>query len=239
MNWRRIDAPHVEVAGPLITASGGYPSRSWGSNGFAAFVDSVAQAERLVQGLATHVDVIKLALEPRGGPVPAPDICTAVVAAAHEADRRVTCHALSADMVERALDAGVDELAHMPLEFLPTSLVDRIAATGVTVVSTMQTHLGSGDVVGNARNLVAAGVPIRYGTDLGNAGIKPGADPRELGLLARCGLGADGALRAATEPIAMGVRAALVALDGDPRERPDRWSEPRAVCVGTTLLLRP
>jgi len=238
LRWRALDAPTVQVAGPLLTAPGGYPSRSWGSNGFAAFLDNGGQAERLVQGLAAHVDVIKLALEPRGGSVPDRDICTAVVAAAHEADRRVTCHALSVDMVERALDAGVDELAHMPLETLSTSLVDRIVNAGVAVVSTMQTHRGSGDVEGNARNLIAAGVPIRYGTDLGNAGIKPGADPRELHLLARFGLGAEATLQAATEPLAVGARAALVALNGDPRELPEAWSEPRAVCVGTTLLLR-
>lgn len=239
MRWRALPAPRVQVAGPLLTAPGGYPSRSWGANGFAAFLESVEQATRLVRGLAATVDVIKLALEPRAGPVPDPDMCAAVVAAAHAADRQVTCHALSADMVERALDAGVDELAHTPLDRLSGALVDRIVAAGTTVISTLQTHRGSGSVEANARALVSAGVPIRYGTDFGNAGTKPGADPRELDLLARSGLGAEGALRAATEPIAVGRSAAVVALDGDPRERADRWTAPRAVCVGTTLLLRP
>ena len=79
--WRRLDAPRVAVAGPLLTAPGGYPSRSWGSAGFAAFVDDPEQATRLVEGLVGQVDLIKLALEPRGGPVPEPEVAQAVIAA--------------------------------------------------------------------------------------------------------------------------------------------------------------
>lgn len=239
MAWRELAAPRVHVAGPLITSPGGYPSRSWGSNGFAAFIDDAGQAGRLVQGLATQVDVIKLALEPRGGPVPSPELCQVVVETAHVAGREVTCHALTVAMVERALDAGVDELAHVPLERLPTAVVDRIAAARVRVISTLQTHRGSGDVLDNARALVAAGVALRYGTDLGNGDTRPGADPRELDLLAASGLGADGALLAAVEPLRVGSPAALVALSDDPRERSQTWLKPRAVMVGSTLLLEP
>ena len=238
MRWRELVAPRVQVAGPLLTSPGGYPSRSWGSDGFAAFVDDVEQAAPLVQGLATQVDVIKLALEPHGGPVPSAAICAAIVEAAHAAGLEVTCHALTVAMVEQALDAGVDELAHTPLERLPGSLLDRIVAQGVRVLSTLHTHHRAGDVTDNAAALVAAGATVRYGTDLGNAGIKPGADPRELDLLARAGLGPEGALRAATEPIQPGSPAGLVALYDDPREDARAWSQPHAVMVGTTLLLR-
>lgn len=238
MTWRELAAPKTSVAGPLLTAPGGYPSRSWGRDGFAAFVDDVDQARRLVQGLVTQVDVIKLALEPRGGPVPDADICAAIVESAHEGDREVTCHALSVAMVERALEAGVDELAHTPLERLPAALIDRIVAAGVRVVSTLHTHLRAGDVRGNARDLVSAGVPLRYGTDLGNTGIRPGADTHELDLLAAAGLSPERALLAATGPIVVGAPAALVALKHDPRERVQTWNEPHAVMVGSTLLLR-
>jgi imidazolonepropionase-like amidohydrolase len=238
MTWREAAAPRVQVAGPLLTAPGGYPSRSWGRDGFAAFLDDLEQTQRLVQGLATQVDVIKLALEPRGGAVPEPELCAAVVEAAHAGGREVTCHALSVAMVERALDAGVDELAHAPIERLSTAVVDRIAAADVRVVSTAHTHQRSGEVLHNLRALVGAGVTVRYGTDLGNTGIRPGADPRELDLLARSGLGAEGALRAATEPIRVGEPAAVVALLHDPRERVSSWTQPHAVMVGSTLLLR-
>jgi imidazolonepropionase-like amidohydrolase len=238
MRWRALTAPRVHVAGPLLTAPGGYPSQSWGRNGFAAFVDEAEQSKRLVQGLATQVDVIKLALEPRAGPVPAPDICAAIVESAHESGREVTCHALTVATVQQALDAGVDELAHTPVERLPTPVVDRIAAAGVRVISTLQTHRRSGDAVINVQALVSAGVPLRYGTDLGNAGTTPGADPRELELLAGTALGPDGALQAATEPVAVGTPAGLVALRRDPREHSRAWTQPHAVMVGSVLLLR-
>ncbi|MDQ1697532.1 MAG: hypothetical protein QOJ03_2885 [Frankiaceae bacterium] len=243
MTWRANAVPRVQVAGPLLTAPGGYPSTSWGRDGFAAFIDDPEQARRLVAGLAGQVDVVKLALEPRSGPVPAPAVCAAVVATAHEAGREVTCHALSVDMVERALDAGVDELAHTPVEPLPAELVSRIAAAGVRVVSTLHTFVAGGDgraAIANAAALAAAGAPLRYGTDLGNAGIKAGADVRELELLAKkVGLGADAALRAAIEPIRAGATVGLVVLDADPRDDPAAWRHPRAVAVGGTLLLRP
>jgi len=240
--WRQLAAPTVTVAGPLLTAPGGYPSRSWGSNGFAAFVDDVEQATRLVTGLAANVDVMKLALEPAGGSVPSPAVAAAVVDAAHAAGRDVVCHALTVEMVERALDAGVDELAHTPTETLPEELIARIAAAGVGVVSTLHTFVKSGigaSAIANAAALAAAGVRLRYGTDLGNSGIVAGTDPRELQLLAdEVGLGADGALQAATVPLAVGTSAGVVALGRDPHEDVKEWRRPRVVLVGRMLLQR-
>jgi imidazolonepropionase-like amidohydrolase len=239
--WRRSEDLAVEVAGPLLTAPGGYPSTSWGSAGFAAFVDDPEQATRLVSGLATTVDVVKLALEPRSGPVPDAATCRAVVDAAHAVGRRVTCHALSTSMVERALDAGVDELAHTPTDVLPDELVQRLAATGTRVVSTLHTFVrgGVGDAARhNAAALLAAGVDVRYGTDLGNTGTRPGADAKELEMLAAAGLPAEEVLRAATRPVEVGQRAGVLGLDGDPRQRWSLLRQARVVAAGTTLLLR-
>src|SRR3954471_10282212 len=98
VTWRGLAMPRVTVAGPLLTAPGGYPSRSWGSAGFAAFVDDAEQATLLATGLAGQVDVIKLALEPNGGPVPTLATAKAVVAAAHAVRRPVVCHALTVAM---------------------------------------------------------------------------------------------------------------------------------------------
>lgn len=240
--WRLLDAPRVAVAGPLLTAPGGYPSRSWGADGFAAFLPADPDAAaQLVAGLAPQVDVVKLALEPRGGPVPPAAVAAAVVAAAHAAGRRVVAHALEVAMVARALDAGVDELAHTPTEPLPPTLVERVAAAGVRVVSTLHTFLVGGDGDGaraNAAALVAAGVQLRYGTDLGNAGVLPGADPVELALLADAGLGPLGALRAATRPLRDGASAGLLALDADPLAESAALTHPGLVVCGRRTLER-
>ena len=80
-------------------------------------------------------------------------------------------------MVRARVDAGVDELAHTPTELLPEELVDRIAERGISVVSTLQTFFAAGigrDAAANAAALYRAGVVLRYGTDLGNAGTRPG-----------------------------------------------------------------
>ena len=241
--YRRLAAPRVEVAGPLLTAPGGYPSKSWGAGGYAAFVDDPDQVERLVAGLCTQVDVVKLALEPSGGPVPSAAVAAAVVRVAHANGREVTCHALTVEMVELALDAGVDELAHTPTERLPDEVVARLASDNVRVVSTLQTFVagGVGDgALDNARRLVAAGVELRYGTDLGNGGTRPGADPRELRLLDReVGLGRSGAIEAATRPIVVGEPAAVVGLSGDPVADQGHYRDADVVVVGRTVLRRP
>ena len=248
--------PFVGVAGPILTAPHGYPSRTWGADGFAAFVNSVDDARMLVRRLAGEgVDIVKIALEPgrAGWPVPSPQIVRAVADEAHAAGLAVVAHALTADMVGRALDGGVDELAHTPTELLPDALVDRIAAAGVAVVSTLQTFFSAGageDAAHNAAALYRAGVVLRYGTDLGNAGTRPGVEPRELNLLADAGMGRLGALRAATETSAQapGIRgrtgqlrvgepAALVLLPADPLVRPEVWRSPLAVIADGRLVV--
>jgi imidazolonepropionase-like amidohydrolase len=248
--------PSVGVAGPILTAPRGYPSRSWGAEGFAAFVSNPAQARVVVRGLAGDgVDVIKIALEPgpdRGWPVPPPAVVRAVVDAAHGAGLAVTAHALTVETVTRALDAGADEFAHTPVEPLPERLVDRIAAAGMPVVSTLQTFFsgGTGRSAGaNAAALHRAGVRLVYGTDLGNAGTRPGVDPRELDRIADAGPGRLGALRAATEHatrvagvrgrsgrIEAGERAQLVLLAGDPVVEPGVWRSPLAVLCDGRLV---
>ena len=252
-------SPYVGVAGPILTATNGYPSQSWGADGFASFLTTPAQARLAVRGLAGDgVDLVKVAVD-RGSdgawPVPSTAVLRAVVEAAHGAGLKVVAHALTVEAVGRVLDAGVDELAHTPVELLPEALVDRLAAAGVTVVSTLQTFFSTGSgraAAANAAALHRAGVPLVYGTDLGNAGTRTGVDPRELDRLADAGLGRFGALRAATEGAAgvagmrlrtgrleQGRPAAAVLLNGDPLVEPGVWRVPRAVVCDGRLVEPP
>jgi imidazolonepropionase-like amidohydrolase len=174
-------------------------------------------------------------------------VVRAVVDCAHDHGLAVVAHALRRDMVHRALDASIDELAHTPTERLGDEDVDRIADAGVSVVSTLQTFFAAGDAraaAANARDLVAAGVVLRYGTDLGNTGTTPGVDPRELDRLADAGLGREGALLAATLHSArapgirgrtgllrLGEAANLVVLSADPVLEPAAWRNPLVTFV--------
>jgi imidazolonepropionase-like amidohydrolase len=246
-------SPVVAVAGPILTAPDGYPSQGWGADGFALFVRDAGAARAAVAALLGHVDVVKVALEPAGGPLLAPPTLLAIVDAAHDAGLAVVAHALTVETVRMALRAGVDELAHTPVEVLPADVVEQIAANDVLVVSTIQTFVdgskpeGAG-AIANAAALYAAGVRLAYGSDLGNAGTSPGVDPRELQRLADAGLGADGALRAATMvagqaagiqrpgELVVGDRADVVVLSGDPLTVPELWRSPVAVFAGGAFV---
>ena len=167
----------------------------------------------------------------------------------------MVAHALSAELVNRAIDAGVDELAHTPTERLSPVLIERIADHGLAVTSTLQTFFAGGagrDAAANAADLIAAGVRVHYGTDLGNAGTRPGVDPRELDRLAAAGLGRLGALRAATEWAAraagmrrrtgllrIGQPAALVLLPSSPLVEPGVFRTPSAVYSDGRLTVGP
>jgi predicted amidohydrolase YtcJ len=252
----RGEHPVVAVSGPIITAPGGYPTRSWGRDGFGTFVFSPANARPVVQRIAASgADVVKIALEPgdAGWPVPPPRVVRAVVEAAHDAGLAVVAHAVRAEMVRRAVEAGVDELAHTPTERLSERMIERIATANISVVSTLQTFFSAG--VGriaaeNAAGLHAAGVRLRYGTDFGSDGTRTGVDPRELDRLAATGMGRLAALRAATEHSAhaagirgrsgrleIGARAALVVLPGNPLDEPGVWRSPSAVVADGRLLV--
>ena len=228
----------VLASGRLLTAPGGYPSRSWGADGFASFAAVPEEAVRHVESEhARGACVIKVALEDADGqPSLAPDVLAAAVGAAHARGLAVVAHALSVDMVLRALDAGVAELAHTPAELLPADVVQRIADDDVTVCSTLQTFFAEGKGEAAARNaaaLIAAGVPMHYATDLGNAGTRAGVDPRELDRLANAGLGRAGALDAASiGRITIGQQARIVVLPENPIAEPAAWRTPVAVLVG-------
>ncbi|WP_322762252.1 amidohydrolase family protein [Frankia sp. Cr2] len=225
-----------------------------------AVVDSPARARRAVTSLAADgVDLIKVCLgggegtaPSRRSPLPYSELAV-VVQAAHAAGLPVTAHALTVTAVELALRAGVDELAHVPLELLPPETVGRIAAAGVPVVSTLQCHSGAGPAPGrNAALLHRAGVPLIYGTDAGGAGNRPpGVDPRELDRLAYAGLGRLGALRASTSGsaraagfdgqrpsgrIEVGGYAAVVGLPADPLVEPAAWRHPTVVVNGQRII---
>ncbi|MEO6713849.1 MAG: amidohydrolase family protein [Mycobacteriales bacterium] len=260
LDWQtrtpRQGATDVSVAGPLLTAPGGYPSKGWGAQGFAAFVDSPAAARQILESLARDgVDLVKVALEPSAGDVPTLGQLRAVVDAAHAAGLAVTAHALNRDMVHLALDAGVDELAHTPTQRLRPADIERLAKSGIPVVSTIETHYSgtpTSPVLINAAAFVAAGIPLIYGTDLGNAGTSPGVDGRELQRLADAGLGWFGALRAATQGsgraagmrnhpgvIAVGAPAELLLLPADPQQDKKSWSRATAMYVAGRVVTQP
>lgn len=225
--------PMLFAAGQMLTAPGGYPLRAaWAPPGTGLAVASPAEAEEAVARQAdAGACVIKIALNPAAGPVLDDPTLAAIVAAAHARALKVTGHVYGVDQLERALRAGVDELAHMLMseERIPDELLTAMVAAGMAVVSTLaiRTGLDLELAIDNTRRFVAAGGLLLYGTDLGNAGPRPGIDRREVDALARAGLDPRAVVASATVAAAehlghdggaleQGRRADVVALSGEP-----------------------
>jgi imidazolonepropionase-like amidohydrolase len=184
----------IRFSGPLLTAPGGYPTRSWGTNGEGLEVATAGEARAAVQRLAvTRARFVKLAFDPRF-PVLAPDVARAAADEAHQLGLVVAAHALELSSVREALDAGADVLAHTPRDPLPEDLLGRIK--GKWIISTLRAF---GVPAERLRTLRDAGARVAYGTDLGNEDTAPGIDARELALLEAAGINA---LSAATSDAA-------------------------------------
>lgn len=134
-------------AGPIITAPGGYPGPYYG---FVVNyeIQGVDEAEHAVRDLhARGADYIKVALEPGfdGENLPVMDIqeLRSIAAAAQTHDLLVRAHVMHNDMLEVALDAGVDVIEHVPMpSFAPEELDAMFDDTGAfNIPSELESHL--------------------------------------------------------------------------------------------------
>jgi imidazolonepropionase-like amidohydrolase len=177
--------------------------------------------------------VIKVALNPPAGPTLPSPILRAVVATAHRRGLRVTGHVYGLGELDKALAAGVDELAHMLMsrQRIPSNTLARMVAQDVAVVPTLAIFFGGArrTAVFNLRAWLDAGGRVIYGTDLGNAGPRPGIDRRELRALQAAGMNPRDIIASATVESARwlgmqhsgviqpGAYADVVAVRGNPR----------------------
>lgn len=220
-----FDGPTLLAAGPMLTAPGGYPARAaWAPAGTARELDNPGAARRAVGELAARATIIKVALNPPVGPVLDDATLAATVEAAHAHGLRVTGHVYGLAQLRRAIDAGVDELAHMLMssETIPETTIAEMVAAGMTIVPTLSIRSGTdlAIAIDNLDRFRSAGGTIIYGTDLGNEGPRPGIDAREVGAMARAGMSLIDIVRAATIKAARylgvaGVGAIAPGMDAD------------------------
>lgn len=223
---------------------GGYPSTSWGADGTAREVadpdDAAAAVREQVDAGAT---VVKVALEEGAAGLPVFDLPTleVIVAAAREVGLPVTAHVGSAALLELALTAGVDELAHLPLYPVTPEEMVAVAEAGVVLTPTLAIRGGGEAALAAVAAFHGAGGTLLYGTDLGNTGTAPGIERREVAALLAAGLTPREVLDAATRvpaahlgldtgELAVGRAADLVLLHGDPFADPAAYD---AVALGS------
>ncbi|MGE0494783.1 MAG: amidohydrolase family protein [Vulcanimicrobiota bacterium] len=230
--------PLVLVAGPIVTVKGGYPTRA----GWAPADAAAVFRPRMVKTLReSGASVVKVALEPRAGPTLSLGELEQLVREAHQQKLRVAAHVSTLAELDKALDAGVDELVHLVFDDvrIPDATLARIVAQKVVVAPTLRVGPGANRLANLAR-LEKAGGRIVFGTDLGNGG-RAGIDIEELQWMVRAGLPAERILRSATRDAAdwlgmpergrirVGAVADLLVVEGDPRQDWTRLGRPRLV----------
>lgn len=260
----------VLAAGPILTAPGGYPIPVFGP-GAGLEVPDVQTARRAVgRVVAGGAALIKIALEPGGSPgapwsghqpgspppwpIPSPEVVRAIVEEAHAHGRTVAAHLSGPEGARLALEAGVDEWAHVPCDPISPELIARAAAAGVRVVSTLDTQSHCTGVYGNASQLIEAGIRLLYGTDLAHTDVPWGIDAQELQLMLHAGHGAltpQEVLSAATARagehlglaplgrLVEGAPADLIGVRGNPLEQFKLLEYPDLVVSGGATIVEP
>jgi imidazolonepropionase-like amidohydrolase len=222
-----FNGPLIRPAGPMLTAPGGYPTAdSWAPPGTGRELHGAEDATAAVQELADlGAAAVKVSLNGEAGPTPTDAELAAICSTALSVGIPVTAHVQGRGQAERALGAGVDELAHTPwTEQLSESLIDALARS-TRIVSTLDIQSYGRDTpqvrtaLDNLRRFHAAGGKVIYGTDLGNGDIPPGIHLREAFLLREAGLDDREILEATVRgPLEPGAPADLIVLARNPFE---------------------
>lgn len=233
-----FDGPEVVAAGQMLTVPRGYPMRAgWAPRHTGLPVRSPGEATEAVAAQAeAGACVIKVALNPLAGPVLDVATLAAIVREAHDRSLRVTGHVYALAELQKALDAHVDELAHMLMspETIPPAIIYRMVGQSMTVVPTLSCFFGSNQeiAVENLRSFKQMGGRVIYGTDLGNEGPRPGIDQMEVDAMSRSGMSSLEIIASATVSTARylgledrgvleaGRRADIVAVRGKPLTDP-------------------
>jgi imidazolonepropionase-like amidohydrolase len=239
-----FEGPLIRAAGPMLTAPGGYPTQDgWAPPGTGREVKSPEDATTAVEELAAlGAAAIKVSLNGEAGPTPTDAELAAICDAAHAASVPVAAHAQGKGEVERALGAGVDELAHTPWIRLSDDVI-QTAATRLRIVSTLDILSFGRDTpeirtaLDNLRRFHVAGGTVVYGTDLGNGDIPAGIHTREALLIREAGLEPEEVLETMIRaPLQPDAPADLIALAASPLENLAALDDVRTVIRGGRIV---
>jgi imidazolonepropionase-like amidohydrolase len=242
-----FNGPLVRAAGPMLTAPAGYPTRaSWAPKGTGLEIRGPAEAAEAVHDLADlGAAHIKVSLNADAGPTPGDVELLAIVGAAHDRELPVTAHIQGKGQAERALGAGIDEIAHCPwTEKVPDKVIEGMAKS-MRMVSTLDIHSYGDDTpqvrvaIDNLFRFARAGGKVLYGTDLGNGPVPPGIDVREVMLLFQAGLSPEAVLTSMMRaPLEPGAPADIIGVARDPFEDLEALGELRLVMRAGRVVLQ-
>lgn len=177
-------------------------------------------------------------------------VVKAIVDEAHRHGHKVTAHLAEAEGVKRALQAGVDEWAHMPCAPIPHRLLQQAVAQGVVIVGTLDTLSRCAGIAENTRAWATLGGELLYGAEIAHPDIPWGIDAQELNfMLGLAGMEVADVLRAATSgagkqlnvpllgTLQTGAPADLIAVRGDVAASLKSLEYPDLVISGGKIML--
>jgi len=248
------------AGGPLITVPGGYPIVPFGG-GWAAPVTSEEHARETAEALLDGgADLLKVVLETgtvfgRVIPVLSLEEARMLVRVAHGRGTVASAHITSTVDLDLALDAGVDDLAHMAVDrLLTTAEVRRVVAEGVYWVPSLELWLCNGQqaiAVSNLGRFVAGGGKVALGTDYEGytCDWELGMPMTEIRLMAEAGMTPMQIIVAATRhgahvsnlerrmgTLEPGKTADLFVIEGDPLTDLDNLQNVRLVLHGGVVI---
>jgi imidazolonepropionase-like amidohydrolase len=246
VNAGAVRGPRIFILGPLLIAPGAQPTITvcadspWCWEHVAVEVDDEQQAREAVDRIAeAGADGIEMVYGSAGNnPGLGPGVIRAIVERANAHGLPVMIDTHRPDDVSDALGAGVSRFVHTPQVRMSDELVDRVAAAGVAVATTVS---GSGPFWGrpesptfeprkvNVAALAGSGALVAFGTDnVGDWPVKV-ALAAEIDSLLQAPLTPGQVLAALTVnaaaylgrfeelgTIEIGKRADLLIVDGDP-----------------------
>jgi imidazolonepropionase-like amidohydrolase len=199
--------PTIVIAGPVMTAPGGYPVPIWGKD----IALEVANADEARQGaeqlLTDGADEIKIAVSSGSPEQPFPTLSLeqvkAITEIAHRKGTRVSAHVMRTADAQVAIDGGVDDLAHMILfDKMPDALIQQMVNRNIWLEPTLivEDNLVSPSLndeqkkqflepmSDNFHRYLAAGGQVAMGSDFGNPGIPQGMPLPELQRMVEFGM---------------------------------------------------
>jgi len=113
-------------------------------------------------------------------PLLSTDIVKVIVDEAHKLNRKVTAHIGEVTGAEIAINAGVDEWAHLPCAKIPVPLLKKAVEQKVKIVTTIDTLSKCSGIMQNIEVLTHLGADFLYGAEIAHPDIPWGVDGQEL-----------------------------------------------------------
>lgn len=163
--WSEPRHARLVSAGGMITAPGGY---GWLS------VSTAEQARQLANDeLDQGADLIKVAVEDgiagqTNLPVLSTEALEAIVAAAHSRGTVVSAHVTDARFMQQAIDAGVDDVAHVAWDPIPDAVLQQMITRRISLVPTLtvlEAYNGLAGAQDNLGRFAAMGGAVALGND--------------------------------------------------------------------------